>query len=73
MVAAQHRVEESIADILPMIKQRLGEGGPWREEWVEEVQALLERDAGWGWRGFWKTVRRNVKVSGSLILHCHRR
>ncbi|KAK1921067.1 hypothetical protein DB88DRAFT_513800 [Papiliotrema laurentii] len=61
MVAAQHRVEESIADILPMIKQRLGEGGPWREEWVEEVQALLERDAGWGWRGFWKTVRRNVK------------
>jgi hypothetical protein len=63
LVAAQERVEESIADILPDIKHRLGDDGPWQQEWVEEVQKVLEMDAGWGWKGFWETIRRNVEVS----------
>lgn len=41
--------------------------GPWQLEWAEEVQSLLERDAGWGWKGFWETVSRNVKVSSICL------
>jgi hypothetical protein len=44
-----------------MIISRLGPD-EWRKEWIEEVQGLLERDAGWGWRGFWKCVRMNLDV-----------
>jgi len=49
-----------------MIQQRLGMDGLWETEWVEEVQGLLERDAGWGWNGFWSTIRRNVLVSAHV-------
>ncbi|WVW85244.1 hypothetical protein I302_107282 [Kwoniella bestiolae CBS 10118] len=58
---SQARVEESILDVKEMIIQRLGStGDAWEKEWVEEVQSLLERDAGWNWRGFWETVAKNV-------------
>ena len=71
------RVEDSIRDILPMLQQRLGEqiafevtdGGAtesimlWEVEWVDEVQKVLEMDAGWGLRGFWDMVLYNLKVS----------
>ena len=63
LLDSQLRVEESIADVKDMIQQRVGLQGPWEEEWVEEVQGLLERDSGWGWRGFWQMVLRNVKAS----------
>jgi len=43
-----------------MIISRLGD--QWKREWIEEVQGLLERDAGWGWRGFWECVKRNLDV-----------
>jgi hypothetical protein len=49
-----------------MIISRLGHE-KWKEEWVGEVQKLLEMDAGWGWRGFWDCVRRNVEVC--LVLY----
>lgn len=63
-------VEEGIADVKDMIRSRLGDRGEfdvggvpeWEKEWVEEVQKLLEMDAGWGWRGFWLCVRTNIKV-----------
>ncbi|WVF67688.1 hypothetical protein IAT40_002447 [Kwoniella sp. CBS 6097] len=62
LVQSQKRVEESIADVKDMIIERLGsEGHEWEGEWVEEVQGLLERDAGWGWRGFWETIAKNIK------------
>ncbi|RSH85717.1 hypothetical protein EHS25_003858 [Saitozyma podzolica] len=32
----------------------------WEVEWAEEVQGLLERDSGWGWKGFFETVLRNL-------------
>ena len=32
-------------------------------EWVQEVQGLLERDAGWGWQGFWEMILRNLQVN----------
>lgn len=65
---SQSRVEASISDIKPMIISRLGkdavsadDGLPlWEKEWSDEVQALLERDAGWNWKGFWECVRRHV-------------
>jgi len=44
-----------------MIIHRLGPDG-WKEEWFEEVQGLLERDAGWGWKGFWECVKKNLEV-----------
>jgi hypothetical protein len=59
-------VEESISDVKEMIQQRLGLEGPWEKEWADEVQGLLERDAGWGWQGFWMTVKKNVMVSTSF-------
>ncbi|WVQ79765.1 hypothetical protein IAT38_001865 [Cryptococcus sp. DSM 104549] len=60
LCTAQLRVEESIADVREMIIDRLGKEGAWEEEWVREVQGLLEMDAGWGWGGFWGTVRKNL-------------
>jgi len=45
-----------------MIISRLGPD-EWKREWIEEVQGLLERDAGWGWRGFWECVGKNLDVS----------
>ncbi|ORX38180.1 hypothetical protein BD324DRAFT_619872 [Kockovaella imperatae] len=61
LCVSQQRVEESISDVKEMIQQRLGKNGPWEEEWVEEVQGLLERDAGWGWSGFWDMIWANTQ------------
>lgn len=51
-----------------MIQSRLGDGEGWKEEWVGEVQKLLEMDAGWGWVGFWDCVRENLEVCLFLSL-----
>ncbi|OCF75654.1 hypothetical protein I204_02946 [Kwoniella mangroviensis CBS 8886] len=65
---SQERVEESISDVKDMIIQRLGsEGDVWEKEWVEEVQSLLERDAGWNWKGFWQTVAKNTPPAPSHL------
>lgn len=55
-----------------MIRSRLGiaddspsedEVAPeWEVEWVEEVQKLLEMDAGWSWKGYWECVKSNLRV-----------
>ncbi|WWC90364.1 uncharacterized protein L201_005297 [Kwoniella dendrophila CBS 6074] len=58
---SQERVEEAILDVKEMIIERLGQqDDAWEKEWVEETQGLLERDAGWGWNGFWETIRNNL-------------
>ncbi|GMK53991.1 hypothetical protein CspeluHIS016_0105770 [Cutaneotrichosporon spelunceum] len=55
-----------IADVLPDIKARLGDTvlpdgrTAWEAEWAEVLDGLLERDAGWGWEGFWTCVRDNL-------------
>ncbi len=58
-----------------MIQQRLGsvKAGrttqvdedvlEWEVEWVEQVQSLLEMDAGWNFRGFWDMMLYNLRVS----------
>lgn len=68
--ASQQQVEDSLADVKGMIQQRLGAhpDSGWEEEWVEEVQKVLEMDAGWGWKGFWETVRMNLLVRVSVDL-----
>jgi len=64
-------VEDSIQDVKEMILERLGSDDPgWQKEWIEEVQGLLERDAGWGWRGFWECVERNLEVSLLFRISC---
>jgi hypothetical protein len=77
LLESLERVEDSIRDILPMLQQRLSDqtafmvtcGGVsesimlWEVEWVDEVQKVLEMDAGWGLRGFWDMVLYNLKVS----------
>ncbi|WWD19373.1 hypothetical protein CI109_103833 [Kwoniella shandongensis] len=61
LCVSQKRVEEAISDVKEMIIERLGtDTDAWEKEWVEEVQGLLERDAGWGWKGFWETVLQNL-------------
>ncbi|ODN92127.1 hypothetical protein L198_05799 [Cryptococcus wingfieldii CBS 7118] len=63
----QNRVEESILDVKEMIIDRLGtKDGSWEKEWFDEVQSLLEMDAGWNWKGFWATVKKNLEMSPSL-------
>ena len=73
MVKSQIRVENSIQDVKEMIIARLGDR--WKREWVEEVQGLLERDAGWGWGGFWECVKRNLDARllspSSFLDICH--
>jgi len=66
MEKSQIRVENSIQDVKEMIISRLGD--QWKREWVEEVQGLLERDAGWGWKGFWECVKRNLDVRLFVLL-----
>jgi hypothetical protein len=71
LITSQERVENSIQDVKEMIISRLGPN-EWRQEWVGEVQGLLERDAGWGWRGFWDCVGKNLDVrSPSSFLSFH--
>ncbi len=62
IVEAQGRVEESIADVKEMIQERVGIQGDWQREWSNEVQKLLEMDAGWGWKGFWQMIQKNFEV-----------
>lgn len=63
--------EEAISDIKDLLRTRarqLGQGEEdqsWKAEWVDEVQALCERDSGWGWKGFWEMVEWGVEVCGS--------
>ena len=71
LCVSQRRVERSIADVHDMIIQRLGAGEEAEREWVMEVQGLLERDAGWGWRGFWECILLNVQVC-LVVFPCHR-
>ncbi|WWC71238.1 uncharacterized protein I206_105191 [Kwoniella pini CBS 10737] len=64
---SQERVEEAISDVKEMIIGRLGTSdNAWEKEWVEEVQGLLERDAGWNWKGFWTTIKQNVEMPPAL-------
>ena len=78
LLEAQEKVEESLADVREMVVERLGasrQGEPgdqgeargevpvWEQEWTQEVQKVLELDAGWGWQGFWDCVERNLRVS----------
>lgn len=73
LVKSQTRVEEAIDDVKIMLRdhasQQSRQGGAlehgiqnWEVEWVEQVQKLLEMDAGWGLRGFWVMVAYNLRV-----------
>ncbi|KGB76206.2 hypothetical protein CNBG_2044 [Cryptococcus deuterogattii R265] len=67
LCVSQDRVEDSIADVKDMIIERLGtKGDQWEKEWFQEVQNLLQMDAGWGWRGFWETIMKNLKCPPSV-------
>lgn len=69
MCAAHARVAASIEDVQADIRTRLGDtrladGTPaWEAEYAAEVEALLARDAGWGWEGFWACILANMEVS----------
>lgn len=67
LCVSQDRVEDSIADVKGMIIERLGaKDDQWEKEWFQEVQNLLEMDAGWGWKGFWETIMKNLKCPPSI-------
>jgi hypothetical protein len=81
-LASLCRVEESIADILPLLLQRLGSEKAfsytdgkihedifcWEVEWVDEVQKVLEMDAGWALAVFWDMVLYNLEVSDRSVI-----
>lgn len=80
---SQRKVEQAIHDIKPMIISRVGKDALsehdslplWEKEWCDEVQSLLERDAGWNWRGFWECIRHNIlrppaDIAFSAPVHC---
>ncbi|KAJ9109017.1 hypothetical protein QFC21_000343 [Naganishia friedmannii] len=67
------RVEDAISDVKELLQeQALKNAEPsdaenteetlsWEKEWFEQVQSLLEMDAGWGLRGFWSMVAYNLR------------
>lgn len=59
------RVENSLYDVKEMIQQRLGD--EWELEWVEEVQKVLEMDAGWALQSFAEMIRYNIQVPASSL------
>jgi DNA-directed RNA polymerase specialized sigma24 family protein len=74
LLKSQARVEEAIDDVKIMLRdhaaQQFGQGvagedgvQEWEVEWFEQVQKLLEMDAGWGLRGFWSMVAYSLRVS----------
>lgn len=67
LVRNQARVEESILDVKDLLQLQYAQDEQrWRPEWVEAVQELLERDAGWNWQGFWSCVADNLEVHLSV-------
>ena len=43
--------------------ERVGQAGAdWEAEWIEVVQGLLKRDAGWDWTDFWTCIKDNLTV-----------
>jgi hypothetical protein len=75
LLQSQARVEDAIDDVKIMLRDHAakqsgtGVGAvnnnvrEWEVEWLEQVQKLLEMDAGWGLRGFWAMVAYNLQVS----------
>ncbi|KAJ9128045.1 hypothetical protein QFC24_000336 [Naganishia onofrii] len=68
-----HRVEDAISDVKELLQEQAlktaravdvkstKEPLSWEKEWFEQVQSLLEMDAGWGLRGFWSMVLYNLR------------
>jgi hypothetical protein len=68
------RVEDAISDVKELLQEQAfktaravdakstKEPLSWEKEWFEQVQSLLEMDAGWGLRGFWSMVLYNLRV-----------
>lgn len=79
LLESLQRCEESISDVREMIQQRLGsvKAGrttqvdedvlEWEVEWVEQVQSLLEMDAGWNFRGFWDMMLYNLRSPAAPV------
>lgn len=75
LLQSQARVEEAIDDVKIMLRDHAAKQSgtessavnddvrEWEVEWLEQVQSLLEMDAGWGLRGFWAMVAYNLQVS----------
>jgi hypothetical protein len=73
LLESQLRVEEAISDVKMLLRDIATPVSspetahsevvqPWEIEWLNQVQNLLEMDAGWGLRGFWGMVLYNLRV-----------
>lgn len=73
LLESQARVEEAISDVKALLRDHAVQSidssktvdsdvQPWEFEWLNQVQSLLEMDAGWGLRGFWGMVLHNLRV-----------
>jgi hypothetical protein len=85
LLESQARVEEAISDVKTLLRDHAFKPShppnaaspevvhPWEVEWLDQVQSLLEMDAGWGLRGFWGMVLHNLRVRlvcGNLTAFC---
>ncbi|CED85027.1 Uncharacterized conserved protein, contains JmjC domain [Phaffia rhodozyma] len=61
---------ESIADVKDILQLKATRDGQdeasWMADWVNEIQELCERDAGWAWRDFWNMVHWGVQDACSV-------
>lgn len=76
LLHSQARVEDAIDDVKAMLREHAVERvagdteiPDWELEWIEQVQNLLEMDAGWGQRGFWAMIAHNLRVSVDVARH----
>lgn len=74
------RVEDAISDVKILLQEQALKTAKtmmpgssrdtlsWETEWFEQVQSLLEMDAGWGLRGFWTMVAYNLRVGVFVVV-----
>ncbi|TFY68415.1 hypothetical protein EVJ58_g1026 [Rhodofomes roseus] len=79
MCAKVTEVEHALEDVRELLSQNDSShsgGQGWEREWVNIVQDVVEKDAGWNWLTFWKMIRyvlgaaacpaTDCKLSGTL-------
>ncbi|PCH37107.1 Clavaminate synthase-like protein [Wolfiporia cocos MD-104 SS10] len=63
MCAKVTEVEHALEDVKELLSQNSAGSDGWMREWVQIVQDVVEKDAGWNWTTFWKMVLYALKCT----------
>ncbi|KZT06729.1 Clavaminate synthase-like protein [Laetiporus sulphureus 93-53] len=63
MCAKVLEVEHALEDVKDMLSENAPEDDDWQQEWVQIVQDVVEKDAGWNWVTFWKMVLHALQIA----------